>query len=159
MAINTVIRVYSWCVTIGNQCAMTLYQNRMRKVEIMFYIHIYMYYLFVFPFIIIYQNHMQFLVGICGCNKGSLEYILSKKGTGNAACLAIGGALEALEAHPGHFTLNLANRKGFIKSAIRTGWGYLFMWQKVNFRIQNVGFSEQSYLCWRTVHQYVKYKS
>ncbi|KAF6026873.1 MOGAT2 [Bugula neritina] len=58
---------------------------------------------------------------ICGCNKNSLEYILKSKGQGNAACIAVGGALEALEAHPTHFTLNLAYKKGFIKNAIRTG--------------------------------------
>lgn len=61
------------------------------------------------------------VAGACGCNKESVKYILSKKGTGNAACLAIGGALEALEAHPGTFTLNLSNKKGFIKCALQTG--------------------------------------
>jgi len=59
--------------------------------------------------------------GSCGCNKNSLEYILKSKGQGNAACLIVGGALEALAAHPGHFNLNLNKKKGFIKSAIRTG--------------------------------------
>lgn len=63
-----------------------------------------------------------FLTGAVGCNKQSLEYVLTKKGTGNAACLAIGGALEALDAHPGTFTLNLAKKKGFIKSALKTGY-------------------------------------
>ena len=58
--------------------------------------------------------------GACGCSKESMEYILSS-GRGNAACFAVGGALEALEAHPGKFTLNLAKKKGFIKSALRTG--------------------------------------
>ena len=61
------------------------------------------------------------MLGSCGCNKKSVEYVLQSKGTGNAACLAVGGALEALEAHPGHFTLNLAKKMGFVKSAIRTG--------------------------------------
>ena len=61
------------------------------------------------------------MLGSCGCNEKSVEYVLQSKGTGNAACLAVGGALEALEAHPGHFTLNLAKKMGFVKSAIRTG--------------------------------------
>ena len=48
--------------------------------------------------------------------------MLSNNNGGNAACLVIGGAIESLEAKPGNFTLNLLNKKGFIKSAIKTGY-------------------------------------
>ncbi|KAF6030964.1 MOGAT1 [Bugula neritina] len=81
------------------------------------------------PHLIVLDGQFQFplyreyfmTTGSCGCNKNSLEYILKSKGQGNAACLIVGGALEALAAHPGHFNLNLNKKKGFIKSAIRTG--------------------------------------
>ena len=52
----------------------------------------------------------------------SIDYILSgKNGTGNAAVLLPGGAIEALEARPGSLTINIKKRKGFVKSALRNG--------------------------------------
>lgn len=50
-----------------------------------------------------------------------MKFLLTKHGTGNALGLVVGGALEALEAFPGRFNLKLANKKGFIKMALRTG--------------------------------------
>lgn len=67
------------------------------------------------------RKTLSFHTGTCGCNKASLEHIVSSKGTGNAACLVVGGAPEALNAHPGTYNLKLASRKGFIKSALKTG--------------------------------------
>ncbi len=54
-------------------------------------------------------------------SKESIEWILTKQGTGNAAIIVIGGAEEALEARPGNYKLKLAMRKGFVKMAIKTG--------------------------------------
>ncbi len=59
--------------------------------------------------------------GICDVSRPSLEWILTQQGTGNAAVIAVGGAEEALEAHPGVYKLTLRHRKGFVKAALRTG--------------------------------------
>ena len=40
---------------------------------------------------------------------------------GKACVLVVGGAEEALDAHPGHNILTLNKRKGFIRLAITTG--------------------------------------
>ena len=61
-------------------------------------------------------------IGICDVSRKSLEWILTKQGTGNAAVIAVGGAEEALESRPGVYRLTLKNRKGFVKAAIRTGF-------------------------------------
>ena len=50
-----------------------------------------------------------------------MEWILTEQGSGNAAVIAVGGAQEALESHPGVHRLTLRNRKGFVNAAIRTG--------------------------------------
>ena len=47
-----------------------------------------------------------------------------KNGPGNAAVLLPGGAAEALEARPGSLTLHIKKRKGFIKAALRNGYGF-----------------------------------
>ncbi len=43
-------------------------------------------------------------------------------GMGNAVVIVIGGATEALDAHPGMFELTLKRRKGFIKMALKHGY-------------------------------------
>uniref|UniRef100_A0A0K0DH36 Acyltransferase n=1 Tax=Angiostrongylus cantonensis TaxID=6313 RepID=A0A0K0DH36_ANGCA len=60
------------------------------------------------------------LHGMIDCSRDSLTYILSGK-QGKACVLVIGGAEEALDAHPGHHILTLHRRKGFIKLALETG--------------------------------------
>ena len=54
-------------------------------------------------------------------SKESIQWILRRQGVGNAAIIVVGGAEEALEAHPGHYTITLKNRKGFVKQAIKAG--------------------------------------
>ncbi|XP_067948800.1 2-acylglycerol O-acyltransferase 2-A-like [Watersipora subatra] len=61
------------------------------------------------------------MAGFCSSKKSSLEYLMTKETGGNAACVVVGGAIESLEAKSGNFRLILANKKGFIKSALRTG--------------------------------------
>ncbi|XP_013415565.1 2-acylglycerol O-acyltransferase 1 [Lingula anatina] len=58
--------------------------------------------------------------GACDCTKESLEYLLTH-GKGNAPVLVVGGALEALNAHPGKYSLNLSHRKGFVRMAMKLG--------------------------------------
>jgi len=60
-------------------------------------------------------------VGFCSCSKESIVYLLTRKGRGNAAVLGVGGAKEAFYARPGSFTVNLKNRKGFVRIAIEHG--------------------------------------
>ncbi|XP_077552103.1 diacylglycerol O-acyltransferase 2-like isoform X2 [Haemaphysalis longicornis] len=76
---------------------------------------------FLFPF------HREFMLwyGMCSADRESLQYILTKKGTGNAVLIAIGGAQESLDAHKDSsvITLTLMKRKGFVRNAIKCGPG------------------------------------
>lgn len=47
--------------------------------------------------------------------------MLNSEEKGRAVVIVVGGAAEALEAHPGKHTLTLANRKGFVREAVKTG--------------------------------------
>ena len=61
--------------------------------------------------------------GMCNVSRESCEYILKEKGPGNSICIVVGGAPEALDAHPNQdFKLIVKPRKGFIKLALRTGY-------------------------------------
>lgn len=60
--------------------------------------------------------------GMCNVSRESCEYILKSKGPGNSICIVVGGAPEALDAHPGNdYNLIIRPRKGFIKLALKTG--------------------------------------
>ncbi len=59
--------------------------------------------------------------GSCSSSKESITWLLSKEGTGNALVLVVGGAVEALEARPGSFVVNIIKRKGFVKVALQNG--------------------------------------
>ncbi|XP_072034716.1 2-acylglycerol O-acyltransferase 2-A-like [Amphiura filiformis] len=72
---------------------------------------------FYFPFL---RDYVM-LAGICDSSKDSIDYLLSKSGVGNAVCLAIGGAREALDTEPGKHRVLLNRRKGFIKKAMEHG--------------------------------------
>ncbi|CAB3405070.1 unnamed protein product [Caenorhabditis bovis] len=66
----------------------------------------------------------EFLL-LCGCidsSRESIRYTLdSNRNKGRAVCIVIGGAEEALDAHPGCHTLTLKSRKGFVREALITG--------------------------------------
>ncbi|XP_056141115.1 2-acylglycerol O-acyltransferase 2 [Lampris incognitus] len=59
--------------------------------------------------------------GLVPSDKESASYLLRQRGGGNAVVIAVGGAPEALDAHPGTYNVLLANKKGFIKLAIEHG--------------------------------------
>ncbi|KAK4199593.1 putative diacylglycerol O-acyltransferase 2A [Triangularia verruculosa] len=64
--------------------------------------------------------------GIQSVSKESITNMLTKggpnnEGMGRAVTIVVGGARESLEAQPGVMNLVLADRKGFVKMAIRTG--------------------------------------
>jgi len=61
------------------------------------------------------------LSGVCDVSKESIEWILTRQGTGNVAVIVVGGAGEALNARPGCYKILLNKRFGFIKMAIKTG--------------------------------------
>ncbi|XP_078101015.1 2-acylglycerol O-acyltransferase 1 [Sander vitreus] len=61
------------------------------------------------------------LGGLVSSCKSSLSHLSSRPGGGNVAVLAVGGAPEALDARPGALTLQIKNRKGFIKLALKHG--------------------------------------
>ncbi len=64
-------------------------------------------------------------IGACACSRESIEWLLTRNGTGNAIVLVVGGATEALEARPGSFTLTIKQRKGFVRLALQNGYGML----------------------------------
>lgn len=66
------------------------------------------------------MNWVSFL-GACAATKDSIEWLLTKEGKGNALILVIGGAAEALDAHPGIASLTLKRRKGFVRLALKHG--------------------------------------
>ncbi|XP_003375651.1 2-acylglycerol O-acyltransferase 1 [Trichinella spiralis] len=67
-------------------------------------------------------NIEQYAVsGVVDVSKQSLAWLLGRKEKGYAAVVVVGGATEALNAHPGTNTLVLKNRKGFIRQAIVSG--------------------------------------
>ncbi|XP_041865272.1 2-acylglycerol O-acyltransferase 2 [Melanotaenia boesemani] len=59
--------------------------------------------------------------GLIPSDKESATYPLQCRRGGSAVAIAVGGAPEALDAHPGSFNVLLANKKGFIKLAMEHG--------------------------------------
>ncbi|KAJ8266656.1 hypothetical protein GJAV_G00133110 [Gymnothorax javanicus] len=59
--------------------------------------------------------------GICPVNRNSIDYLLSRNGTGNAVVIVVGGAAESLNCAPGMNSVTLKNRKGFVKLALQQG--------------------------------------
>lgn len=60
--------------------------------------------------------------GICPVNRNSIDYLLSRNGTGNAVIIVVGGAAESLHCTAGMNTVTLRNRKGFVRLALQKGW-------------------------------------
>ncbi|CAI5442072.1 unnamed protein product [Caenorhabditis angaria] len=68
------------------------------------------------------RREVLLLFGCIDCSRESIEYVLDKCGEkGRALALVIGGAAEALDAHPGTHILTLKTRKGFVREALLTG--------------------------------------
>uniref|UniRef100_A0AAY4BR54 Acyltransferase n=1 Tax=Denticeps clupeoides TaxID=299321 RepID=A0AAY4BR54_9TELE len=59
--------------------------------------------------------------GLVSSEKASASYVLSRPEGGQAAVIAVGGAPESLDARPGALTLQVLQRKGFIKLALKHG--------------------------------------
>ncbi|KAJ1359108.1 hypothetical protein KIN20_017752 [Parelaphostrongylus tenuis] len=72
---------------------------------------------FWFPF----RRDVGIALGGCECSRQSLEYLLENPGKGRAIGIVLGGATEALDAHPGRHDLNLSTRRGFCRYALKYG--------------------------------------
>ncbi|KAI1281856.1 2-acylglycerol O-acyltransferase 1 [Halotydeus destructor] len=59
--------------------------------------------------------------GACSVSRESMEWLLTKEGTGNALMLIPGGMKELNTARPGTCCLYLARRKGFCRIALKYG--------------------------------------
>ncbi|KAM6960461.1 2-acylglycerol O-acyltransferase 1 [Tautogolabrus adspersus] len=68
----------------------------------------------------LFRDYIMF-GGLVSSSKSSLSYLVSRPEGGNVAVIAVGGASEALDARPGALTLQVRNRKGFIKLALKHG--------------------------------------
>ncbi|GMS79713.1 hypothetical protein PENTCL1PPCAC_1888, partial [Pristionchus entomophagus] len=68
-----------------------------------------------------FRREWLMLHGIINCSRESLNYVLGDPRKGQATLLVVGGAQEALDAHPGKHVLTLKKRKGFIKAALVNG--------------------------------------
>lgn len=66
-------------------------------------------------------REFYYWLGYLPTSKKCLDYVLGKPGGGNASCLLVGGAAEALHFNPGKHKIVLKNRKGFIKVALKNG--------------------------------------
>ncbi|XP_076131172.1 2-acylglycerol O-acyltransferase 1-like [Alosa pseudoharengus] len=80
-------------------------------------------YLHVLPVWFRFPFFREYLMssGVVSCSKQSLMHVLSQKGGGNVSIIVIGGAAESLEARPGSLFLEVLNRKGFIRIALKCG--------------------------------------
>ncbi|VDK53808.1 unnamed protein product [Anisakis simplex] len=68
------------------------------------------------------RREFGMLSGLVDCSKDSLQYLLDIDRTkNNIVGLVVGGAEEALDAHPGKHILTLKSRKGFVRIALKTG--------------------------------------
>ncbi|KAK6728254.1 hypothetical protein RB195_005722 [Necator americanus] len=72
-------------------------------------------------FNIMIRRELLLLGGFIDCSKESIRNVLSGEKKGKAVVIVVGGAEEALDAHPRMHKLKLASRKGFVKEALRAG--------------------------------------
>ncbi|KAM3601100.1 uncharacterized protein V6R79_007633 [Siganus canaliculatus] len=90
--------------------------------------------------------------GICPVNKNSIDYLLSRNGTGNAVIIVVGGAAESLQCAPGMNSVTLKNRKGFVKLALQKGSDLVPVYSfGENDAYKQVIFEEGSY--WRVLQK------
>ncbi|KAJ1120170.1 hypothetical protein NDU88_008345 [Pleurodeles waltl] len=87
--------------------------------------------------------------GICPVNRDTIDYILSKNGTGNAVVIVVGGAAESLDCRPGKHRVTLKERKGFVKLALRHGADLVPLYSfGENDAYKQIIFEEESWGRW-----------
>ncbi|KAJ8971565.1 hypothetical protein NQ317_004119 [Molorchus minor] len=72
-------------------------------------------------FYVPFSRDIMLALGLISSSAKSIDYVLSRPGGGNVCVLVVGGAGEAFYCKPGVYKLNLKNRKGFVKLALRNG--------------------------------------
>lgn len=73
-------------------------------------------------FLVPFCREILLWFGACSSSKASVRYILNNMGTGKAVIIVVGGAQEALDAHPNKdYILTLKDRKGFVREALVNG--------------------------------------
>ncbi|ETN79958.1 diacylglycerol acyltransferase [Necator americanus] len=70
---------------------------------------------------VVRRRELLQLGGFIDCSKESIRNVLSGKKEGKAVVIVVGGAEEALDAHPSRHKLKLLSRKGFVKEAFHAG--------------------------------------
>nr|XP_004661044.1 acyl-CoA wax alcohol acyltransferase 2 [Jaculus jaculus] len=59
--------------------------------------------------------------GTCSVSQSSIDFLLTRKGTGKMLIVVVGGLAECRYGIPDSFTLVLKNRNGFVRMALRHG--------------------------------------
>jgi len=72
---------------------------------------------FLFPV----RREIGILLGGTESSGSCLKWLLEHPGRGRAIGIVIGGAEEALDAHPGRHRINLLHRRGFLRYALKYG--------------------------------------
>jgi len=72
-------------------------------------------------FMVPFRREYIMACGIIDVSRESIEYVLTRPEPGNAVMIVVGGAEEALDAHPGSHVLVLGHRRGFVRLAIQRG--------------------------------------
>lgn len=87
------------------------------------------------------RREMFLSSGFIDCSKESIRSVLAVGKSGRAVVIAVGGAEEALNAHPKMHTLTLLSRKGFVKEALHSGASlvpvYSFGENDVYYQVKN----------------------
>ncbi|XP_042610567.1 2-acylglycerol O-acyltransferase 2-B [Cyprinus carpio] len=101
-------------------------------------------YLLMLPFWFRVPFFREYIMGggLVSSEKASASYLLSRPGGGQAAVIAVGGAPESLDARPGALTLQLLQRKGFIKLALKHGRHYVYVESPKTMETQRVCYME-----------------
>ncbi|KAM4747507.1 LOW QUALITY PROTEIN: uncharacterized protein WCC33_005074 [Rhinophrynus dorsalis] len=68
----------------------------------------------------VYREYLM-SAGLIPVSKDSLQFLLSRCGSGNAVFIVVGGAAESLQSVPGEYTVTLSGRKGFVRLALQNG--------------------------------------
>ncbi|XP_075384267.1 2-acylglycerol O-acyltransferase 3-like [Tenrec ecaudatus] len=96
--------------------------------------------------------------GFCSVDRQNLDYILSQNRCGQLVFIIIGGAQEALYSGPGQHHLNLLNRKGFVRLALRHGASLVPIYsfgENDIFNVKTFPTDSWQYLCQMTFKKLV----
>ncbi|XP_040829753.1 2-acylglycerol O-acyltransferase 3-like [Ochotona curzoniae] len=99
------------------------------------------------------------LLGLRPVSRASLDFILSQDQLGLAVVIVPGGAQEALYAAPGQNCLELQNRKGFVRLALRHGASLVPVYsfgENDTFKTKTFPKNSWQYLCQVTFKKFTR---